>query len=132
MTDSAARGSADAAAVVRDQAEFEALLSRPRVEPDVTSAYGEHPDQVVDFYAPRGRREGVPLVVVVHGGAWRAPYDRAHLTPFAGFLASRGFAVANVEYRRGARRRRSARRPGPVGPSRSPGGGPRRSTTSRP
>ncbi|GGK22905.1 lipase [Streptomyces camponoticapitis] len=102
MTDSAARGSADAAAVVRDQAEFEALLSRPRVEPDVTSAYGEHPDQVVDFYAPRGGREGVPLVVVVHGGAWRAPYDRAHLTPFAGFLASRGFAVANVEYRRGS------------------------------
>ncbi|MFD3484515.1 alpha/beta hydrolase [Streptomyces sp. NPDC058665] len=102
MTDSAARGSADVAAVARDNAEFEALMSRPGVEPDVTSAYGDHPDQVVDFYAPRGGREGVPLVVVVHGGAWRAPYDRGHLTPFAGFLAGRGFAVANVEYRRGS------------------------------
>ncbi|MFE1789884.1 alpha/beta hydrolase family protein, partial [Streptomyces sp. NPDC059525] len=37
-----------------------------------------------------------------HGGAWRAPYDRQHVTPFADFLARRGFAVANVEYRRGS------------------------------
>ncbi|MCI3226262.1 alpha/beta hydrolase [Streptomyces sp. NP-1717] len=101
MTGSAAHDSADVAAVARDLAESEALFSRPRVEPDVTAAYGEHPDQVVDFYAPRGGLEGVPLVVALHGGAWRAPYDRWHLTPFAGFLARRGFAVANVEYRRG-------------------------------
>ncbi|WP_330174497.1 alpha/beta hydrolase [Streptomyces sp. NBC_01498] len=101
MSDSAAHDSADVAAVARDLAESEALFSRPRVEPDVTVAYGEHPDQVIDFYAPRGGLEGVPLVVVLHGGAWRAPYDRRHLTPFAGFLARRGFAVANVEYRRG-------------------------------
>jgi acetyl esterase/lipase len=39
---------------------------------------------------------------VLHGGAWRAPYDRRHITPFADFLARRGFAVANVEYRRGS------------------------------
>ncbi|WP_405676351.1 alpha/beta hydrolase [Streptomyces sp. NBC_01511] len=107
MSDSAAHdsaaGSTDVAAVARDLAESEALFSRPRVEPDVTAAYGQHPDQVVDFYAPRGGREGVPLVVVLHGGAWRAAYDRWHLTPFAGFLARRGFAVANVEYRRGSR-----------------------------
>ncbi|MFD9868733.1 alpha/beta hydrolase [Streptomyces niveus] len=102
MTGSAAHDSADVAAVARDLAESEALFARPRVEPDVTAAYGEHPDQVVDFYAPRGGLEGVPLVVVLHGGAWRAPYDRWHLTPFADFLARRGFAVANVEYRRGS------------------------------
>lgn len=41
-------------------------------------------------------------MIVLHGGAWRAPYDRRHITPFADFLARRGFAVANVEYRRGA------------------------------
>ncbi|TXL91901.1 alpha/beta hydrolase [Streptomyces sp. IB2014 016-6] len=102
MTGSAAHDSADVAAVARDLAESEALFARPRVEPDVSAAYGEHPDQVVDFYAPRGGLEGVPLVVVLHGGAWRAPYDRWHLTPFADFLARRGFAVANVEYRRGS------------------------------
>jgi acetyl esterase/lipase len=85
----------------RDAAEEESAFSHPPVDPDTTAAYGDHPDQVVDFYAPRGGEELAPLVVVLHGGAWRAPYDRRHITPFADFLARRGFAVANVEYRRG-------------------------------
>ncbi|MCX4907569.1 alpha/beta hydrolase [Streptomyces sp. NBC_00878] len=85
----------------RDAAEEESAFSHPPVDPDITAAYGDHPDQVVDFYAPRGGEELAPLVVVLHGGAWRAPYDRRHITPFADFLARRGFAVANVEYRRG-------------------------------
>jgi len=85
----------------RDAAEEESAFSHPPVDPDITAAYGDHPDQVVDFYAPRGGEEHAPLVVVLHGGAWRAPYDRRHITPFADFLARRGFAVANVEYRRG-------------------------------
>ncbi|MGW6605926.1 alpha/beta hydrolase [Streptomyces sp. NPDC055036] len=88
-------------ALARDAAETESVFSHPVVRPDATAAYGEHPDQVIDFYAPRGNQERVPLVVVLHGGAWRAPYDRTHLTPFADFLARRGFAVANVAYRRG-------------------------------
>ncbi|MGW7098299.1 alpha/beta hydrolase family protein [Streptomyces sp. NPDC054838] len=90
-------------AVERDAAESASAFSHPPVEPDVSAAYGEHPDQVVDFYAPRGAAPGpAPLVVVLHGGAWRAPYDRHHVTPLADFLARRGFAVANVEYRRGS------------------------------
>ncbi|MFI1466254.1 alpha/beta hydrolase [Streptomyces wuyuanensis] len=86
----------------RDAAEEASALSHPAVAPDASAAYGEHPDQVVDFYAPRDGRDSAPLVVLLHGGAWRAPYDRQHVTPFADFLARRGFAVANVEYRRGA------------------------------
>ncbi|QEU92945.1 alpha/beta hydrolase [Streptomyces kanamyceticus] len=95
----------DDAAVARDAAEAEAALSHPAVKPDATAAYGEHPDQVIDFHAPHGGQGAdgtVPLVVLLHGGAWRAPYDRQHITPFADFLARRGFAVANVEYRRGS------------------------------
>lgn len=93
----------DPAAVERDAAEAASAFAHPPVAPDTTAAYGDHPDQVVDFYAPRGAARGpVPLVVLLHGGAWRAPYDRQHVTPFAGFLARRGFAVANVEYRRGS------------------------------
>ncbi|MGW5866222.1 alpha/beta hydrolase family protein [Streptomyces sp. NPDC055239] len=93
----------DADAVARDAAEADAAFSHPAVTPDATAAYGEHPDQVIDFYEPRIATEApAPLVVVLHGGAWRAPYDRRHLTPFADFLARRGFAVANVEYRRGS------------------------------
>lgn len=97
MSDSAAR----AGEQERDAAETESAFGHPVVAPDRTAAYGSHPDQVIDFYAPRDGRTGAPLVVVLHGGAWRAPYDRHHVSPFADFLARRGFAVASVEYRRG-------------------------------
>ncbi|GHG13343.1 alpha/beta hydrolase [Streptomyces zaomyceticus] len=86
----------------RAAAEEASAFSHPAVVPDASAAYGEHPDQVIDFYAPRGGATRAPLVVALHGGAWRAPYDRQHLTPFVDFLARRGFAVANVEYRRGS------------------------------
>ncbi|MGW1539145.1 alpha/beta hydrolase family protein [Streptomyces sp. NPDC002309] len=97
----------DDAAAARAAAEEESAFSHPAVDPDATAAYGDHPDQLIDFYAPRGTEAAggvavAPLVVVLHGGAWRAPYDRRHISPFAGFLAHRGFAVASVEYRRGA------------------------------
>lgn len=87
--------------VARDASEEASALSHPAVEPDASAAYGDDPDQLVDFYAPRGAQGAAPLVVLLHGGAWRAPYDRRHITPFAAFLAGRGLAVANVEYRRG-------------------------------
>ncbi|MFI6345114.1 alpha/beta hydrolase [Streptomyces sp. NPDC050560] len=91
-------------AAARDAAEEESALAHPAVPPDATAAYGDHPDQVVDFYAPRGETPlggPAPLVVVLHGGAWRAPYDRAHISPFAHHLTRGGLAVASVEYRRG-------------------------------
>ncbi|GAA0578112.1 alpha/beta hydrolase [Streptomyces crystallinus] len=84
----------------RDAAEAAAAFAHPHVTPDSTAPYGPHPDQVIDFYAPRTQDRG-PLVVALHGGAWRERYDRGHLTPFVDFLARRGFAVASVEYRRG-------------------------------
>ncbi|MEU8873605.1 alpha/beta hydrolase [Streptomyces javensis] len=101
-------------------AEETSVFGLAPVDPDRTAAYGEHPDQVVDFYLPPGvggaslsgaGRDSVPgvggaarsapLVLLFHGGAWRAPYDRRHVSPFAAFLAGRGLAVASVEYRRG-------------------------------
>ncbi|WDF40062.1 alpha/beta hydrolase [Streptomyces sp. T12] len=95
----------DDVAAARAVAEEQSAFSHPPVDPDAIASYGDHPDQVIDFYAPRGEAGPggpAPLVVVLHGGAWRAPYDRRHVTPFADFMARRGFAVANVEYRRGA------------------------------
>ncbi|MFK0259509.1 alpha/beta hydrolase family protein [Streptomyces sp. NPDC090445] len=97
-------------AVERDAAEAASAFSHPPVAPDASAAYGDHPDHVVDFYAPRAAGGGAgagapgsaPLVVLLHGGAWRAPYDREHVSPLADFLARRGFAVASVEYRRGS------------------------------
>lgn len=92
----------DDVAAARAAAEEQSALSHPPVEPDVTVTYGDDPDQLIDLYVPRGAAGPAPVVVVLHGGAWRAPYDRRHISPFAAFLAGRGFAVASVEYRRGA------------------------------
>ena len=69
--------------------------------PDRTVRYGDHPDQVVDIWLPpSGAPEPGPMVVFVHGGFWRAAYDRTHAVPLVADLAARGFPVALVEYRR--------------------------------
>ncbi|WP_374203207.1 alpha/beta hydrolase [Streptomyces sp. ST2-7A] len=58
------------------------------------------PDHVVDLYGTRPG-DGPPVrVVALHGGFWRAAYDRAHLSPAAAALAAAGLPVALVEYRR--------------------------------
>ncbi|GIJ78952.1 Prolyl oligopeptidase family protein [Micromonospora phaseoli] len=77
-----------------------AVLTRPAPEPDVTVAYGEHPEQIADLRRPVGAGPPRPLVVVVHGGFWRAEYDRRHTDPLAAALAALGYPVAQLEYRR--------------------------------
>ncbi|MEU5213593.1 alpha/beta hydrolase [Streptomyces sp. NPDC020742] len=82
-----------------------ALLGLAPVAPDRTVAYGPHPDQIVDLYgtwAAPGAGAAVPgpPVVLLHGGFWRAAYDRRHLSPLAAALAGRGLPVALAEYRR--------------------------------
>lgn len=79
-----------------------AVLTRPAPAPDATVRYGDHPDQVADVRLPPSGYKGParPLVVVVHGGFWRAEYDRRHTGPLAADLAARGYPVAQLEYRR--------------------------------
>ncbi|MGW5669442.1 alpha/beta hydrolase family protein [Micromonospora sp. NPDC003776] len=77
-----------------------AVLTQPSPPPDVTVAYGDHPDQVADLRRPAGDGPPRPLVVVVHGGFWRAEYDRSHTGPMAAALAALGHPVAQLEYRR--------------------------------
>ncbi|MEU6072667.1 alpha/beta fold hydrolase [Micromonospora sp. NPDC047074] len=77
-----------------------AVLSRPAPAPDLTVSYGDHPDQVADLRLPAGAGPARRLVVVVHGGFWRAEYDRRHTDPLAVALAALGHPVAQVEYRR--------------------------------
>ena len=75
------------------------VLSRSSAAPDLTLRYGDLPDQVADVRLPSGDAAG-PLVVVVHGGFWKAEFDRAHAGPQSVGLADAGYVVATVDYRR--------------------------------
>jgi acetyl esterase/lipase len=63
-----------------------------------TIAYGDDPSQLGELYLPIGTPRGV--VVVVHGGFWRAAYDLTLGAPLARSLAAEGWAAWNLEYRR--------------------------------
>jgi acetyl esterase/lipase len=76
------------------------VLNRP-APPDDTVRYGPGPEQVASVWRPRFGAMGVaPVVMFVHGGFWRAAYDRTHVGPLAVALAEAGFLVCAPEYRR--------------------------------
>jgi acetyl esterase/lipase len=74
------------------------VLERPAPGPDRVLRYADGMTGVVDVYDPPGGARG--LVVLLHGGFWRAAYDRRHLRPLAAALAGDGWQVALPEYRR--------------------------------
>jgi len=62
-------------------------------------AYGADPSQVGELFVPSG--EGPhPVVIVLHGGYWRAQYDRSQMTGLCVDLSAHGLAAWNLEYRR--------------------------------
>ena len=73
-----------------------------------TIKYGDDPSQYVELTVPDGTPRGV--VVVIHGGFWKAAYDLSLGRPLAADLVEKGWAALNIEYRR-------------VGPADSGGGG---------
>ena len=60
--------------------------------------YGDDPSQWGDLHRPAGDSRGV--VVVIHGGFWKAEYDASLGEPLATDLAGRGWTAYNLEYRR--------------------------------
>lgn len=60
--------------------------------------YGDDPSQFVELYRPGGDSRGV--VVVIHGGFWKAAYDYTLGQPLARSLADEGWTAWNIEYRR--------------------------------
>ena len=67
--------------------------------PDLVLRYGAGSDALVDVHLPAFRTPA-PLLVLVHGGFWRAAYDRTHTRPMADALRDLGYVVATPEYRR--------------------------------
>ena len=66
--------------------------------PDAVLRYADHGDAVVDLHLPDGPTDRV--VVLIHGGFWKAEWDRRHTRPMARGLAAQGLVVATPEYRR--------------------------------
>lgn len=75
------------------------VLSAPGPEPARTERYGPAAHQVYEVHR-RGSAPPRAWVVLVHGGFWRAEWDRTHLRHLAAALAGQGYAVALVEYAR--------------------------------
>jgi acetyl esterase/lipase len=80
------------------------VLTRPAPPPDLVIRYGTGPEQVADVRLPGRRPQAAarpaPLVIFLHGGFWRAAYDRSHTGPMATALAAAGYAVCVPEFRR--------------------------------
>lgn len=64
-----------------------------------THRYGPDPSQAADLHLPDGPGPW-PVAVVIHGGYWRARYDRTLMDPLCADLAAAGWAAWNLEYRR--------------------------------
>jgi len=62
--------------------------------------YGADPEQVADLWMPDGGQGPHPVVVLLHGGFWRARFDHTIMSALASDLAGRGWGCWNVEYRR--------------------------------
>lgn len=71
----------------------------PTVPATARHAYGAEPEQFGDLYLPATGAQH-PVVVLIHGGCWRAQYGLAPLGRFAETLAALGIAVWSLEYRR--------------------------------
>jgi alpha/beta superfamily hydrolase len=77
------------------------ILGRAAPAPDEVLRYGDGAEQVADFWYPAGGAgAAAALIVFLHGGFWRAAYDRVHARPLAVALAEAGYAVVLPEYRR--------------------------------
>jgi acetyl esterase/lipase len=80
------------------------VLTRAAPPPDLVIRYGAGPEQVADVRLParqpRAASPPAPLVIFLHGGFWRAAYDRSHTGPMATALAAAGYAVYVPEFRR--------------------------------
>lgn len=75
------------------------LLALPQPAADVTIAYGPAPQQHAELRLPRGKGPH-PVVIVIHGGCWEAPWGLDHVRSLTAALAADGLATWSLEYRR--------------------------------
>jgi acetyl esterase/lipase len=61
-------------------------------------AYGEHPRQKLDIYAPDGDHHSLPVVLFIYGGSWNSG-ERADYAFVGRALASQGVLAVVIDYR---------------------------------
>ena len=62
--------------------------------------YGSRHGQHGDLWVPDDPRPLYPVVVLLHGGFWKAVYTKRLMRPLAEDVAARGWVAWNLEYRR--------------------------------
>ena len=75
------------------------MLETPAPTADARLPYGPITHQFGDLRLPPGPGPH-PVVVMVHGGFWRARYDLEHVGHLCADLAHKGWATWSLEYRR--------------------------------
>lgn len=73
------------------------------VKADHRLFYGQHTEQFADLYLPQCQQQTAslhPVIILLHGGCWRAQFGLSQLGQLCKALTGLGFAVWNLEYRR--------------------------------
>ena len=71
----------------------------PLPAPGARIVYGTDPEQFGELRLPPGAGP-FPVVVLIHGGCWRAEFDYKYVTHLAAWLTARGVATWTIEFRR--------------------------------
>jgi acetyl esterase/lipase len=69
-----------------------------RVVPDLVFTAPDGKPLLADLYLPANPETTPPVILSLHGGAWRVG-DRRLAPDLKRFFAARGFAMASIEYR---------------------------------
>ena len=72
----------------------------PRQRLDYGRRHGQHGYLWLPDAPPAATGGGWPVVVLLHGGFWKALYTKSLMTPLAADVMDRGWAAWNLEYRR--------------------------------
>jgi len=79
---------------------YSTVLELPTSEPSEVIKYGEDSQQQILFWSPSQATSFKGLVILVHGGCWLSQFDIGHTQAMSTALATEGYAVWNIEYRR--------------------------------
>lgn len=94
-----AGSAATAAAPGRRMIPYAELAAAPVAPADHRLAYGPDTLQFGELRLPAGDAP-VPVIVLIHGGCWRAAYDLTHVSQAAAALTREGWATWTIEYPR--------------------------------